>query len=262
MAADGSRRIGGSACLEHPRRAGVHAGAQVWSSPDIDPSVKCHHHWRIMAEDRRLTTQGLERKQQLLDRAADLFAERGYAETRVIDIVKAAGVAKGLFYWYFDNKEALFRELLVLNRQRLRQAQANAIDPEGEPLLQIRQGAEGSLEFMSRQAHFFALLEVENLGKQFGDELQKGNKIHLADSATIIKQGIANGTIRDEDPHLLALGVLGNVGYFSHFHRTGRVRQSVDELAGFVGRLIVCSLAADESIARRVLDVAATSSVA
>lgn len=214
-----------------------------------------------MAEDRRLTAQGIERKQQLLDRAADLFAERGYADTRVIDIVKAAGVAKGLFYWYFDNKEALFRELVVLNRQRLRQAQAVAIDPTGEPLLQIRQGAEGSLVYMSRQAHFFALLEVENLGNQFADVLRKGHEIHLSDTASIIKRGIADGTIRDDDPFLLALGVLGNVGYYAHFHRVGRVRQSAEELAAFVGRFLVCSLAADESVARRVLAVAPLATV-
>jgi AcrR family transcriptional regulator len=232
------------------------------SGPVIDPPVKDQHHWRIMVEDRRLTTQGLERKQQLLDCAAELFAERGYAETRVIDIVKAAGVAKGLFYWYFDNKEALFRELVVLNRQRLRQAQASAIDPTGEPLLQIRQGAEGSLAFMSRQAHFFALLEVENLGKQFADVLRKGNEIHLADTTALVKQGIVDGSIRDENPSLLALGVLGNVGYYAHFHRTGRIHQSVEELAGFVGRFIVCSLAADETAARRVLAVAPSSTFA
>ena len=51
--------------------------------------------------DRHLTSQGAERKQQLLDAAARLFAEQGYAATRVADIVEAAGVAKGLFYWYF-----------------------------------------------------------------------------------------------------------------------------------------------------------------
>src|SRR5207253_6674850 len=44
-------------------------------------------------DERRLTAQGLERKQQLLDCAARLFAERGYADTRVIDIVREAGVA-------------------------------------------------------------------------------------------------------------------------------------------------------------------------
>jgi AcrR family transcriptional regulator len=65
-----------------------------------------------VTDQRQLTAQGQERKQQLLDHAAELFAERGFADTRVADIVRSAGVAKGLFYWYFENKEALFRELV------------------------------------------------------------------------------------------------------------------------------------------------------
>ncbi len=153
-----------------------------------------------MTEDRRLTAQGQERKQQLLDQAAVLFAERGYADTRILDIVQAAGVAKGLFYWYFENKEALFRELVELNRLNLRRAQADAIDPDAEPLLQIRQGAEASVRYMARYAHFFSLLEVENLEKQFADELRKGTEIHVGDVAAIIRAGVADGTIRDEDP--------------------------------------------------------------
>ena len=52
---------------------------------------------------------------------------------------------------------------------------------------------------------------------------------------------------------LLALGVVGTVGYYGHFHRTGRADLPVDELAAFVGRYVVWALAADEEIARRVL---------
>lgn len=213
-----------------------------------------------MTEDRRLTTQGQERKLQLLDQAATLFAERGYAETRVLDIVNAAGVAKGLFYWYFENKEALFRELVEQNRLNLRRAQAQAIDPAAEPLLQLRQGAEASVRYMARYANFFSLLEVENLEKQFADELRKGTEIHTADVATIIRVGVADGSIRDEDPEVAALGVVGTVGYYGHFHRTGRVGLSDDDLAAFVGRFVVCALASDESIARRVLATRAATS--
>jgi AcrR family transcriptional regulator len=206
-----------------------------------------------MTDDRRLTAQGQERKEQLLDHAAQLFAERGYSETRVADIVQAAGVAKGLFYWYFENKEALFRELVEQNRLNLRRAQAAAIDPDAEPLLQIRQGAEASVRYMARFAHFFSLLEVENLDKQFADELRKGTEIHTADVAAVIRRGVADGSIRDEDPAVAAYGVVGTVGYYGHFHRTGRVTLEVDDLAAFVGRFVVCALASDESIARRVL---------
>ena len=206
-----------------------------------------------MTDDRRLTAQGLERKQQLLNCAATLFAERGFAETRVLDIVRAAGVAKGLFYWYFENKEALFRELVEMNRLQLRKFQAAAMDPEAEPLLQIRQGTEASVRYMASYASFFALLEVENLDKQFADELRKGTAVHTRDIAAILRRGIADETIRDENVDLLAYGIVSMVGLYGHFHRTGRMPMPVEELATFVGRFVVCSLASHEKVARRVL---------
>lgn len=206
-----------------------------------------------MAAPKHLTAQGEKRKSQLLDCAAELFAERGYAETRVVDIVENAGVAKGLFYWYFENKAALFTELVVENRERLRRAQYQAISPEATPLQQIRQGAETSLLFMAERAPFFALLEIENINRQFADVLRVGTDVHTADTRRLIEAGIERGAIRDDDPDLLALGVVGAVGYYGHFHRSGRTAMPIDDLAAFVGRFVVCSLAADESIARQVL---------
>ena len=207
-----------------------------------------------MTDQRHLTAQGLKRKAQLLECAAQLFAEHGYAETRVADIVQAAGVAKGLFYWYFDNKAALFTELVVENRERLRRAQLAAIDLSATPLRQIRQGTEASLLYMAERAPFFALLEVENVNRAFADVLRVGTDIHTADTRHLITTGIARGAIRDDDPELLALGVVGAVGYYGHFHRTGRTTMPIHDLAHFVGRFVVCSLAADEKIARQVLE--------
>jgi AcrR family transcriptional regulator len=201
--------------------------------------------------DRRLTAQGMERKQQLLDRAAELFAERGYAETRVIDIVRAAGVAKGLFYWYFDNKEALFEELAGSIRLNLRREQKAVMDPTEPPLVQLRRGTEASVQFMAEHSHFFSLLEVE--GRNFTDVLRQGTEQHIGDTLALIRAGQASGTIRDEDPALLALGVVGAVGHYSHFHRTGRISMPLGELADFVARWVVHSLAADEQAARDAL---------
>jgi AcrR family transcriptional regulator len=204
-----------------------------------------------METGRQLTAQGIERKQQLLDHAAALFAERGYAETRVIDIVRAAGVAKGLFYWYFENKEALFEELAGSIRLRLRRSQGEAIDPAAPALTKLRQGTEASVLFMAEHAHFFSLLEVE--GRNFTEVLRQGTEQHLGDTLAVIRAGQEEGTIRDEDPRLLALGVVGAVGHYSHFHRTGRISMPLPELAAFVGRFVVHSVAADEHLAAEAL---------
>src|SRR3954464_15918627 len=138
-------------------------------------------------DQRKLTAQGQERKDQLLECAARLFAERGYADTRVIDIVKEAGVAKGLFYWYFENKEQLFKELADEIRQRLRRSQAEAIDPDADPLVRLRQGADASAAFMAINAPFFALLEVESTDRRFVDVLRHATAVHVDDVATHIR---------------------------------------------------------------------------
>lgn len=208
-----------------------------------------------MDADRRLTAQGVERKQQLLDRAAELFAERGYAETRVIDIVRAAGVAKGLFYWYFDNKESLFRELAENIRLRLRRQQGAVLDPTALPLVNLYRGTEASVLFMAENAHFFSLLEVE--GPNFGDVLRQGTRQHIDDMLRLVKAGQADGTIREDDPGLLALGVVACVGQYSHFHRTGRIDRPLPDLAAFVARYVVHSLAADETATATALGVLA-----
>ncbi len=202
--------------------------------------------------DRQLTAQGRERKQQLIDCAATLFAERGYSETRIKDIVEAAGVAKGLFYWYFENKEALFSEVATDIRLRLRKHQGAAIDTTAAPLRQIRQGAEASVWFMAEHAHFFSLLEVEN-DKESDRSRQKGTNQHIRDVRTMIEAGQADGSIVDEEPTLLALGVVGSVGYYSHFHRTGRLDVEVAELARYVAASVVRTLAADSEAAGAAL---------
>jgi len=54
----------------------------------------------------------LERRQNLLLHARDVFAKRGYHAAKIDDIVAAAGVARGTFYLYFEDKRAVFEEII------------------------------------------------------------------------------------------------------------------------------------------------------
>lgn len=58
--------------------------------------------------DRRTTrTKGADRKRQLVDSAASLFVQRGYAQVSVADIARAAGVTAPSVYRHFDDKQSL-----------------------------------------------------------------------------------------------------------------------------------------------------------
>ncbi len=53
-----------------------------------------------------------ERREAILAAALEEFSARGFAATRLDDVARRAGVAKGTIYLYFRDKESLFQELV------------------------------------------------------------------------------------------------------------------------------------------------------
>jgi AcrR family transcriptional regulator len=53
-----------------------------------------------------------ERRQAIIEAALDEFVARGFTATRLEDVAKRAGVAKGTIYLYFRDKESMFEELI------------------------------------------------------------------------------------------------------------------------------------------------------
>src|SRR5437879_305855 len=53
-----------------------------------------------------------ERRSAIIEAAMDEFIARGFAATRLDDVAKRAGVAKGTIYLHFKDKESMFEELI------------------------------------------------------------------------------------------------------------------------------------------------------
>jgi AcrR family transcriptional regulator len=58
------------------------------------------------------TKRAAERRAAIVDAAMEEFIARGFAATRLDDIAKRAGVAKGTIYLHFKDKESMFEELV------------------------------------------------------------------------------------------------------------------------------------------------------
>jgi AcrR family transcriptional regulator len=91
------------------------------------------------------------RRQEIIDQAAALFAERGYPATSIAEIVQAVGVGKGTLYYYIGSKEELLVEIqdrvvrpLILVGRRI-----EALDEH--PLLRLRLLSEMQIELMLKR---------------------------------------------------------------------------------------------------------------
>ena len=61
----------------------------------------------------RRAAQGRATREQLIEVATVLFAERGYEETSIEAVLAAAGVSRGALYHHFGGKDALFEAVLA-----------------------------------------------------------------------------------------------------------------------------------------------------
>lgn len=89
----------------------------------------------------RLTAEA--RRSRILDAATEVFGRVGFEATRMEDVAKAAGIAKGLLYKHFRSKDAMFEALVEMAGQafsaQLRTALTDA-DVVGRPRDALRAG--------------------------------------------------------------------------------------------------------------------------
>jgi len=70
---------------------------------------------KFLEKNKNLTRKERERllkRFEILDTAANLFAEKGYDKTKLEDIAEAAEFGKGTIYNYFENKEKIYVEII------------------------------------------------------------------------------------------------------------------------------------------------------
>jgi AcrR family transcriptional regulator len=90
------------------------------------------------------------RRQQLLERGAELFARHGYERLTMARIAREAGISKALLFHYFPSKQAYFAATLEQAAAEL--AAATEPDPDKPPLEQLASSLDAYLRWVERHA--------------------------------------------------------------------------------------------------------------
>jgi len=101
------------------------------------------------------------RRGQILDAARQSFVKRGVAATTVDAVAKAAGVAKGTVYLYFDSKDAILRDILTQDLQEFHDCTVPVIRRAGPPRARVEAYFRAALEFFERKRDFFEHCHLE-----------------------------------------------------------------------------------------------------
>ena len=148
-----------------------------------------------------------QRRQLIIDKAIELFAKRGYADTKIGDIAKAADMSVGLMFHYFESKEKLFEELVRYGAQA---ADNTPREMNFENPLDYFEGFLKTLFHYAKEQPRIMYMFVIMGRIQSGDGIP-GHILEIArsadqisQSAEIIEAGQQYGYFREGDPYLLA----------------------------------------------------------
>jgi AcrR family transcriptional regulator len=152
-----------------------------------------------------------ERKEQILDAATEVFAQKGFDSARMDDIVEETGLSKGALYWYFKSKDdiifgimdRLFR-LEFKELEALRESDTTA----AEALLGFTEVAIKDITRMMR----FMPITYEFLALAFRNKLvQKAIKQYMNSYVSIldplIQRGIDSGEFKPVNPREVSAAV-------------------------------------------------------
>jgi AcrR family transcriptional regulator len=102
-------------------------------------------------------------KRELLDVAAEAFAESGYAGARVDEIAARTRTTKRMIYYYFGGKEQLYTAVLERAYRGIREAEAK-IDVAGlDPIEALREIAVATFDHHVGDQEFIRLVAIENI---------------------------------------------------------------------------------------------------
>jgi AcrR family transcriptional regulator len=174
-----------------------------------------------------------ERRDEVVDIAAKVFAARGYHATSIDDLVQATGLQRGGLYHYMEGK----KELLIRIHERFIEPlleEAREIVARGEP-------PEASLRMLARALmHDIAVYHDQvtvflHEWRIIEDDpewasIRKSRKAFENLVGDVLKRGQEEGVFAIKDQRIALLGFLGMINYSYQWYRPGG-RGKPDEIA-------------------------------
>ncbi|WP_166866435.1 MULTISPECIES: TetR/AcrR family transcriptional regulator [unclassified Salinibacterium] len=160
-------------------------------------------------------------RDQVASAAVALFAEKGYANTSVQEVVARAGVTKGAMYHYFRSKDDLlfgiYERMLQLQKDHLDEIVARGLPTDDTLRAACIDVMETSIDFLPEGTVFFR--SVHMLAPERQREVTRRRREYNDTFAEIIKRGQAEGIYRTDIPiAVLVANFFSDVHYLSNWY--------------------------------------------
>ena len=179
--------------------------------------------------------------------ATQLMEKRGYGDTSIEDIVRAADLTKPTFYYYYNSKLVLLTELLEESMGKIEAALEQSDDPSLPPPDRLSSLAQAYVYQVLDRPDLWTIYERDRGHLDAGrlKKIKDRERKVVARFEEVIKEGTRDGVFRPVNPLFAAMGILGMMtSLHSWYEDRGDVNRKV--LAEEYRRMVVSALLPQE----------------
>jgi len=141
-----------------------------------------------------------DKHRRIIEAALKVFAKHGFYNSKVSEIARAANVADGTIYLYFQNKDDILISLFEEEMSNVLQKMRQALETVDGPAAKLERFAAEHLTMLEDNQELAEIIQVElRQSSKFMKEYEnQGFHEYLNIISGIIKQGQAQGVFRDD----------------------------------------------------------------
>ncbi len=153
----------------------------------------------------------LDKKRIIYHAAVRTIARNGFYNTRIADIVKEANIAHGLFYHYFESKDAILIRIFKRSWQNLLTAIEKKIEETDDTISNLGHVVDIIIHFYRQDPDLLKVLvmDVPRLPSFYEDDCQRLFNRFFTVMADVIREGVERGVIRSDVDPLIGAHILG-----------------------------------------------------
>ena len=189
---------------------------------------------------------------EIYDRAALLFAERGYAGTTPQDIADAVGISRQALYYYVRSKEEILAALVSETTTQTTAGMRQIVGAGHDPRETLRRLAYHLVTDRARDRTRFRLLDRSEsaLPPELAQAFLDGRRQALILVVEVIDKGITDGWFYSTDARVSGLSVLGMCNWVAWWFEPGP-DHPIEPIATQIADSAVAMLAAPYSDGRQ-----------
>lgn len=162
-------------------------------------------------------------REEMLRVAAEIFREKGFDRSRMEDVARELGMLKGSLYYYFESKQEILDEILLVPRERFLRRLEEIASSRGTPSVKLRKAIKAFISGFDVEYPAMSVAVYERFSRSGhqAEEVRRLRRRVQEIFERLVQDGVDAGEFETKDVKMTTFAIAGMCNWLSTWYEKG-----------------------------------------